>query len=138
MQQMILLGMLGIYAIEDFWRKTVSVRYLPVFALIGIVLHLYLKDMTVLGMIFGMLSGTAVLGLSLLTRESIGKGDGILLIVTGIFLGGVDNFELLCISLFYAALFSFIMLLTGIYKKNQEIPFVPFLFLGYMTMLLTV
>ena len=129
MQKIILLGMLGIYAIEDFRRKTLSVQYLSIFALAGVILHLYLKDLSAMQMSFGILSGVAVLGLSLVTNESIGKGDGILLIVTGIFLGGVDNFELLCISVFYAAIFSLIMLLVGVYKRNQEIAFVPFLFL---------
>lgn len=135
MQQIILLVLFGIYAIEDIRKKTISVQYLPVFALAGVCIHLYLQDMTVIQMMFGMLLGLGILGVSWITEESIGIGDGILLIVSGIFLGGVDNFELLCISLLYTALFSLLMLMFGICKKNQEIPFVPFLFLAYITMI---
>lgn len=68
-------------------------------------------------------------------------GDGFLFLVTGIFLGGGKNMELLMISLLYAALFSLGLIVFGKVKgkagrKEKEIPFIPFVFLGYATMLL--
>ena len=84
----------------------------------------------------GMAVGLAMMGVSALTRGSIGMGDGMLLVVSGVFLGGAANVELLFTGLLYAAVFSLGVLALGKHKKYRELPFVPFLFLGYVTMLL--
>lgn len=133
----ILLGMLGFYAIEDIRKQTISVEYLWGFAAAGAVLHVYWKDMTVMAMLLGMGVGFGMVLLGLATRESVGLGDGFLLMVTGILLGGAENLELLFMSLLYAAVFSLGVLIFGKRKGRQEIPFVPFLFLGYVTVILS-
>lgn len=134
--QALLLGMLGLYAVEDIRKRTVTVRYLILFGAVGMGLHLYWRETSLPGILLGIAVGMGMLLLSFLTGGSIGRGDGALLMVTGIFLGGASNVELLLTSLMYAAVFSLGILVFGRRKKNREIPFVPFLFLGYLTMVL--
>ena len=139
MEQGILLGMLGLYAVEDIRRRHITLPYLIIFGLLGIFLHMYFKDTSVVSILSGVAVGLGLIVLSVLTRGSIGMGDGFLFLVTGIFLGGGQNISLLMVSLLYAALFSLGVLVLG--KRNgkkKEIPFVPFVFLGYATMLLEV
>ena len=137
MERGILLGMLALYGVEDLRKKTISARYLPLFAIAGMGLRLFLQNLSVVSILLGMAVGLAMMGLSVLTRGSIGMGDGMLLVVSGVFLGGATNVELLFTGLFYAAVFSLGILVFGKRKKYREIPFIPFLFLGYMTMVLT-
>lgn len=136
MEQTILLGMLGAYAVEDMRKRTVSVRYLLIFAAVGMGLRWYMRDIPVPSILLGMMIGLGMMLLSFLTRGSIGMGDGVILLVTGIFLGAASNLELLLTSLFYASLFSLGILVFRKRKRKQEIPFVPFLFFGYLTMIL--
>ena len=137
MERGILLGMLALYGVEDLRKKTISARYLPLFAIAGMGLHLFLQNLSVVSILLGMAVGLAMMGLSVLTRGSIGMGDGMLLVVSGVFLGGAANVELVFTGLFYAAVFSLGILVFGKRKKKREIPFITCLFLGYMTMVLT-
>ena len=98
-------------------------------------MHILGKDITWVRILLGISVGICILLLAIVTREKIGLGDGMLLTVTGVYLGGADNFQLLMYGLFYAALFSLAVLVVRRWKKSREFPFVPFLFLGYLTML---
>lgn len=131
----ILLGTMGIYSWEDIRRKRISAKYLSVPAALGVTLHIWGKDITWISMAFGMAVGAGILILAAATREKIGVGDGLILVVTGIYLGGADNFQLFMYGLFYAAAASLVLLALGKCRRHQELPFVPFLFLGYLTMI---
>ena len=135
MTRIILLGMLVLYALEDIWKKRISVRYLWIFGAAGIAINLFQKSISVPDMLLGAAVGVALVVVSLLTRGSIGLGDGFLLMTAGVFLGGSSVLELLFISLLYAALVSLGMLAFRRWKQKREIPFVPFLLLGYLTMM---
>ena len=79
--------------------------------------------------------GVAMMFASWCTRGRIGLGDGILLVVTGVYLGGMGNLELLFTGLLLAACWSLGMVVLGKKKGKEEIAFVPFLLAAYLTML---
>ena len=137
MTRIILLGMLSLYAVEDIRKKRISVRYLWIFGVAGIAINLFQRSISVPDMLLGAAVGAALVAVSLLTRGSIGLGDGFLLMTAGVFMGGSSVLELLFISLLYAALVSLGMLAFRRWKRKRELPFVPFLLLGYLTMMLT-
>lgn len=137
MTRIILLGMLSMYAVEDIRKKRISVRYLCIFGAAGIAINLFQRSTSVPDMLLGAAVGAALVAVSLLTRGSIGLGDGFLLMTAGVFMGGSSVLELLFISLLYAALVSLGMLAFRRWKRKREIPFVPFLLLGYLTMMVT-
>ncbi len=71
-------------------------------------------------------------GLSILTAGALGMGDGWLLLSLGLILKPEELYGMITGALLCSAVCAGI--LTGILKKNRntEIPFVPFLLLGYV------
>ena len=138
MKPCILLGMLGWFSIEDIRKRKLTVWVLLAFGVLGLANWWIEKDLSWVDVLAGVAPGIFLILLGVGTRESIGIGDGVLVVVTGIFLGGVINAKLLMISLLYGALCSLGVVLFS-KKKNKrkmEIPFAPMLLLGYVTILL--
>ena len=133
MEILILSGMLGLYSIEDIRKRTITAKYLIVFGIAGVMIHLCKRDISLLGLLLGAGVGMGMVCISFITRGRVGMGDGLLLITTGIFLGGAVNMELLMISLVYASFYSLGVIIFRKKKKNCEIPFIPFIFAGYIT-----
>ena len=93
MEQGILLGMLGWYAIEDVKKHSVTVSYLVLFGVLGVALQIFGQTVAIRSMGLGVAVGLGMLALSWVTRGSIGMGDGWIFCVTGIFLGGRKHYQ---------------------------------------------
>ena len=91
---------------------------------------------SIYSILWGMLLGLALILVSLVTRGSVGVGDGILLAVTGVYLGGSKNLELFMMGLLLAALWSLGLVVVKKKKGKEEIAFVPFLLISYFLMIL--
>lgn len=132
LELLILMGVLGIYGWEDIKKHRITVWYLVLAASLGVGFRIYEKNLSWPEVLLGLLVGVGVLLLAIVSRERIGIGDGLLLMVTGIYLGGGGNLQLFMNGLLFAAMFSLAVLVFRKWKRNREIPFVPFLFLGYI------
>ena len=84
----------------------------------------------------GMAVGILLLGISVLTGEAVGRGDALLLVMTGSFLGGRQNAMLLLTAWVASGIWSGILLSLRKAGRRSRIPFVPFLLLAYMGQLL--
>ena len=73
---------------------------------------------------------------SLVTKGKIGMGDGLLLCATGLGLGFWGNLELFAIALLMAAVTSIILLMFRLADRKKSIPFVPFLLLSYVFLMM--
>lgn len=71
-----------------------------------------------------------------ITRQAIGYGDGILMVVCGFYLGGRMAGLLFLTGLFCLFPVSLLLLLSGKVKREQELPFAPFLLMAYMIWIL--
>ena len=86
-------------------------------------------------MLLGMSVGVALLFFSVLTGGKIGAGDGVLLIVTGIYLGLEQNLQLFFCGLLLCSMWALGLLILRKKTRKDSIPFVPFLLAAYMGML---
>ena len=77
-----------------------------------------------------LLPGTFFLLVSRLTGEQIGSGDGIMLVMIGLFIGSYRCVMLLCVALIASTVFASFLLVFRKAKKDSKIPFVPFLAIG--------
>ena len=82
------------------------------------------------------LPGCVLLLIGKITRQEIGYGDGILLLVCGLCLGGKNAILLFMSGLFLMFPVSLILLLSGKSDRMAELPFAPFLLAAYLCWLM--
>ena len=78
------------------------------------------------------LPGCILLLTGKITRQEIGYGDGILLLVCGLCLGWKDAILLFVSGLFLMFPVSLVLLLSGRADRRAELPFAPFLLASYL------
>ena len=85
---------------------------------------------------FGLIPGICLLIVSFFRKDSIGKGDGIAVLILGLLLGAERVCLLVFLSLFSASLWSIILLGRKKAAFDTRIPFFPFLAFGTVLVLI--
>ena len=132
MEMIGLMGILGYFSWEDVRKRSIHLVPLLVSAIMGVIGHIWFGRITIWNLLGGLGIGVVMYGVSLASGEKIGKGDALLLSVTGIFLGFWGNLMLLWIAACLSAVggaFAMLMFHKG---KDYELPFVPFLLAGFV------
>ena len=132
----IILSMLFISSIKDIKSKKISMTVLLIYGLVICLMTFLHHNMTLLDRISGMLIGAFLLFISRVTKEQIGFGDGLVFIVTGLGIGFWDNLLLLCYSMSLGCMFALFMWAVKKVKRNSTFPFVPFIGMGYLILML--
>ena len=136
----IMQGLLGIilalFAVQDFTKKKIHLGFIILAAVLLAVCIPFCSTITMVDRITGVLVGMMVILISKMTRGKIGMGDGLLLCITGLGLGLWSNIWMFAIALFFAAVVSVILLITHIANRKNSIPFIPFLFVSYLFIIL--
>lgn len=123
-----------ISAVIDIRTRQVKWVLLMIFAAAGIVLYMAAQPVGIADEFAGILTGAVFIAIWHLTGGKIGLGDALLMIVTGIYLGGRGNAALIMGAMFLAAMYSAFILMIKKADKEQEIAFVPFMFISYLGM----
>ena len=134
-QKTVLLLELFLCAWIDNRERMVYVWLLLPAGLFGIGVQLCLGGLSVTEMVCATLPGVACLLLSLVTKGSIGAGDGMVLIMTGIFLGFWENLNLLVCSLMLSGILALFLLVLKKKRRNDRLPMLPFVLVAYVGML---
>ncbi len=119
-------------AVTDLRKKMIYPLLLMPFLIAGILWQLMSRSRGVMDIAGGVFAGIVLLITSHLTRGKIGAGDGLLLMVTGVLLGTLENIRLLTAASVLTAVFSMILLITRRCRRDTELPFVPFLFAAFI------
>lgn len=128
----ILLGaLLLINSITDLCRKRISVLSIVLtgIAIIFGVARGYIQ-WNIMNL-FGATLGISFIFMSIFLRIQIGIGDGILITILGIGLGFFEIFTVVLYALVFAVVVGIVIIKLKNKDRKYEIPFVPFLFLGY-------
>lgn len=80
----------------------------------------------------GMSIGLCAIGVSIATREQIGKGDGIVIAVLGIALGMRKCLWLVLTASFMMCMAAILVLLLKRGDRQTRLPFLPAIFAGYL------
>lgn len=87
--------------------------------------------------LFSVLPGAALLLISLVTEKKVGSGDGLILILLGLFEGVECAVPIFCLGLFLQSLLAVGLLILKKADKQTCIPFLPFLLAARLLLLLS-
>ena len=124
--------MLGVNSIRDLRTKTIFIRFTVLSAVTGIGFCLFDPGYPVTACLTGMLPGLATCFLAFMTKETIGYGDGIVMIAMGTLIGAGNCLAAAMTAVVLSGVTAFFLLLSRRAKKQDQIAFVPFLFLGVL------
>lgn len=125
---------LAVESICDIRKKEISLWTIIVFGAGGAAAgaaESLLGGEVILSWIPGLFPGLFLILAAKVTREGIGYGDGAVLMVSGMYLGFVYTLNLLLCGLLLSALAAVFLITVKKAGRKYQIPFLPFLFLGY-------
>lgn len=139
MQQMwsriAVMGMLALCSAEDIRKKKVCLNPILAFGILGVVFHMLWQLQSIGNLLLGMMVGVSMLFLSVLSAGKVGAGDGLVLLVTGIYLGLEQNLVLLLYGVFLCGIWAIFLVVFQKKNKKDTIPFIPFLLAAYICIL---
>lgn len=119
-----------ICTITDIKNRTVSGAALIVFGILSLIYMLVCRDIDRYGILYSLLPGAFLLAVSLCSKESIGYGDGFLLLILGAFMGFEICFMTAVSGFLLSALTAVVLLMAKRVNGKSRMPFAPFLTLG--------
>lgn len=131
MKEACVITFLGVNSWIDIRRKQVSLLIILVFTVCGIVWTIY-SGRNALEFLLCAGTGLAVVGVSILTEGAVGMGDGWLIAALGTVLHPAEFFIMIFIAAMSSAVWAGVLLTVFRRSGHTEIPFVPFLLLGYL------
>lgn len=131
----VVLTVLAFLTREDIRKQELSLSVLAGFGVAGLGYYFLARPFTARSLAGGMALGAVFFLGSLLTKEAVGKGDGLLVCAIGAWLGFSQSLRLLFFASILSAAAALFLLLAAKKKRTQRIPFVPFLLGAYLIML---
>ncbi len=123
---------LSICAVTDWKTKQVSLPVIISFGAVGVVCYIIARPTGLIDEFLGLLLGLIFIALAVLTEGKVGLGDALLIVVTGIYLGGRENMSMVMGAMLMAALAGAVKLMLKKAKRNTEMAFVPFILLSFV------
>ena len=112
---------------EDIREKTISVNTVLLFMILAIIYRGLVGCLFSYEMVESLIPGGILLLLSVITKESIGFGDGIVVVVLGLWTGTWFTTLVVCVAILLAGIYGVICIIK---KRKDPIAFVPFLLIG--------
>lgn len=125
-EKCILLGTLAILSRADIRTRELPVLWMFLSGISGVVIYIWRQPFSVWELLGGIAVGGFLFLCSIVGRESIGRGDGYLFCVTGIFLGLWENLILLFTALLICGAGALALLIVKRCGRRFQMPFVPF------------
>lgn len=119
---------------EDLKYRSVSLISLAVSGGVGILWNVLKRENTMESVCVGVLIGAILILIGIITKEAVGIGDGAIFMITGIFLGGFANIQLIIASMVIGMGMGIFLKIRK--SKAKEIPFIPCVLLAYLEVMI--
>lgn len=127
---------LGINTVTDLKKRIVYMPVIFLFAVLGVVFYVCKEKQDMGSLIGGVLAGVFLLLFSVVTSGAVGAGDGWVVAVTGIWLGGWKTVFVMMGGFILTALCGVAGIVIKKANRKSELPFVPFFALSYVIILI--
>ena len=131
MREFCVLVFLGLNSWMDIKKREISLVLAAMLAAAGMIWTVSRGTVSI-ERLLPIMAGISFLGISVITRGAMGMGDGWILLALGTVLMPEEFFSMLFAAMLISAAWAGILLWLFRKKGNTEIPFVPFLMLGYL------
>lgn len=121
------------YDIKD---RVVYTNICGLFLLIAIILELMIVNKEITVVVCGIIPSIFIFIISIISNESIGKGDAFIFLIIGIMLGGIDTLIVFFMALVITVIYSIPLLIFRHKNKKISLPFSPFILTSFMIFLL--
>lgn len=128
--------LLFLAGMEDVRKKKIRIIYIVGMAIVACFGCFFRQNHNWYGSLGGVLIGLCMVGISLLSEEQIGKGDGFVIAALGLFCGVRNTLGIVCFASLFMLPVAIVTILIKKGKKGIRLPFLPALFLGYVVTLL--
>lgn len=132
----IVFGFMALAGILDLKTRQVPLLLLIKMGLSILLLRILVVHVSIGAMVGGIAIGIFFFGLSKITKEAVGYGDCILILLLGIYCGGFYLLQIVLFASIGSAVASLFYCAKRGWKRKQEIPFVPFLTVAYIGVML--
>lgn len=130
MEQICIFSFLGINSYLDVKKGQISLCLTAAYFLLG-VLYVLLNGKQWELFLMGVIPGILLLCIGKASRGALGLGDGMIVLVCGIYLGIWRVIEWVTIGLFMAAIWAGVLMIVRKKNRRASFPFVPFLLAAY-------
>lgn len=135
--QIIITGIfLSICTYIDLKRKYVNIYICLIFGAIGVMCRCIFENSNLLSVLATIIPGIFMMLISIISNESIGKGDSIVICTIGLYMGLINVIIILFIGLMVSCITGIICMVIMKKGKNYRLPFVPFITLGFIYQIL--
>ena len=126
-----LIIILGVICVFDIKKKKIPVYMLIILAAVGIISNLTVGEFNIEKRIIAMLPGIIMIMVSMVTKQQIGYGDGLIILLMGLYINIDDILSIVLSAFLVSSVFAIILMTVFKKKKNFEMAFSPFLLIGY-------
>lgn len=134
-KEIVLLAGLGIMSVEDIRKKGIKRLWLIGLGIVGLIFTVADAEVLCVSFLLRFVPGVVFVLLAWATREQIGMGDALLILVMGWYLNAIELVDVCLLAFFIAGLVALVLLVVIKKSKKFELPMVPFIFAGYVVML---
>lgn len=136
MEQICMFSFLGVNSYLDIRKTRISLGITAIYGVIGSIYILLNREQAGI-LVLGMIPGLILLGIGKISGEALGMGDGVVVLVSGIYLGIWRTLEFVALAFLLAAVWAGFLMVGKKKGRHTCFPFVPFLFLSYVVICLT-
>lgn len=118
--------------ITDIRKRQISRRFLLLLTLVCIAAVLFRGSFAIMDAAGGIAIGFCVIGISMISREQIGRGDGIVIAMIGLVLGFRRCLAAVSVASLLMSAAAIVVLLFKKGNRRTQLAFLPALFVGYV------
>lgn len=130
MESICILSFLGINSYLDLRKGQISLCLTAFYAVLGI-LYIVLNRQQRLILLVGAVPGLLLLSAGKLSNGAVGMGDGLVVLVCGLYIGIWKVLEVVTLALLLAAVWAGFLMVFKKKGRKASFPFVPFLLAAY-------
>ncbi len=118
--------------LEDMRKREISVMYILSMGVIAVCSCFLSEGRSIPDAVGGCVIGLCMMGISIISEEQVGRGDGMVIAALGFLFGVRNTLGMVCMASILMLFAVIVLLITKRAGKKSRIPFIPAIFGAYV------